>query len=138
MTIIAYTILRVALGLNIFLHGIVRIKSGTNTFKNALAEEYKNSMLPVVLVKKFAAVLPATEAMIGFLLFIGFITEPAIIAGSFIMLLLLIGKSVKSDWMVVSLQMIYIAFYSTLEIFLNYNHLSIDFFLTINRQTCLY
>lgn len=128
MSITAYTILRIALGLNIFMHGFVRIKNGTNAFVNVLAKEYEDSMVSAMLVKKFATVLPVAEAIIGFLLFIGFITEPAIIAGSFLMLLLLVGKSVKSDWQVVSLQMIYIAFYSTLELLLSYNQFSIDYF----------
>lgn len=128
MSITAYTIVRLALGLNIFMHGFVRIKIGVSVFENALAKEYENSMLPVMLVKKFAAVLPFAELLIGLLLFIGFKTEPAILAGSFLMLLLLVGRSLKSDWMVVSLQMIYFAFYSLLEVFLQYNHFSADYF----------
>lgn len=128
MSSIAYTIVRTAMGLNIFMHGFVRIKTGVSLFKNALVKEYEDSMIPPVLVKGFAVTLPAAEAIVGALLFIGLFTETAIIAGSLLMLLLLVGKSVKNDWMVVSLQMIYVALYSVLEMYLNFNQLSMDYF----------
>jgi thiosulfate dehydrogenase (quinone) large subunit len=128
MSITAYTILRVALGVNIFMHGFIRIKNGITEFKKALEREYENSILPALLVKRFASFLPATEVTIGALLVVGFLTKAAIIAGVLLMILLMVGKSIKNDWMVVSLQMIYFAFYSALEFFLQYNQFSADYF----------
>jgi hypothetical protein len=59
---------------------------------------------------------------------IGLGTQLAIVSGFALLMLLLIGKSIKQDWMTVGLQMIYVGFYAVLEALLGYNRISIDFF----------
>ncbi len=44
------------------------------------------------------------ETIIRFLLLVGLFTQPAIIGGSLLMLFLIFGKSIKSDWQTVSFQ----------------------------------
>ncbi len=125
----AYLIIRMALGLNIFLHGFVRIKAGRQNFKAALEDEFANTVLNKKFVGLFALCLPFIEYVTGLLLFSGLLTQPAIILGSLVMLVLITGKSIKGDWQTVTFQMIYIAFYALLEILLRFNFFSADRFI---------
>ncbi len=113
----AYLILRLSLGINIFLHGVVRIHKGVPLFRDIMVKEFAKSPIPVILVSGFATVLPFAEAGIGFMLVSGLFVTTAIVSGSVLMVLLLIGKSLVADWQTVSLQMIYIGFYASLAAF---------------------
>lgn len=123
---LAYTILRAALGLNIFMHGFIRLYHGTKIFRGALEKEFDESFLSLKLVSLFGSILPVLEAVIGLLLLVGLFTHFVIISGSLLMLFLIFGKSVKSDWQTVSLQMISIAFYAVLAGSGNFNTISLD------------
>lgn len=123
---IAYSILRVALGLNIFMHGFIRLHNGTKLFREALEKEFAETLLPTTITRCFASILPPLETIIGILLMAGLFTQPAIIGGSLLMCFLVIGKSIKADWQTVSLQMIYVAFYATLAYSGNLNTISLD------------
>lgn len=125
-TVIAYTMMRLALGINILMHGVVRWKAGRHAFANMIDQEFMGSIIPPSVVKRFALALPVLESAIGLLLLLGLFTQVSIIAGMALMFLLLLGKSLKSDWQVVSLQMIYIGFYGLLELLYRYNHWSLD------------
>lgn len=122
----AYIITRAALGINILLHGAVRLP-GRKKFAEVLKIEFLGTVLPKPLVELFASALPFIEFVIGFLLLAGFFTQLSIIAGSVIMLMLLTGKSLKQDWATVTFQMIYILFYAALEAALQYNKFSLDY-----------
>ncbi len=113
----AYLILRLSLGINIFLHGVVRIHKGVPLFRDIIVKEFAKSPMPVILVSGFATVLPFAEAGIGFMLAAGLFVKTAIVSGSVVMVLLMIGKSIIADWQTVSLQMIYIGFYASLAAF---------------------
>jgi thiosulfate dehydrogenase [quinone] large subunit len=126
--IIAFFILRVALGLNICLHGIVRWRAGREKFSNGLIKDFEKIPFPAIVVKQFGLLLPIVETVIGVLLVTGLFTEITILTGSGLMLLLLTGKSFLADWQTVSLQMIYIAWYSLLEWHIQFNKLSLDHF----------
>lgn len=124
--IIAYSIIRVALGWNILLHGLVRIQAGRTQFKNTVQQEFSGTFLNSRIVGGFATLLPILESIVGMLLLLGLFTEPAILLGSFLMLLLITGKSLVSDWPTVTFQMIYVACYALLEMLLVYNRFSVD------------
>lgn len=127
---IAYTILRVSLGLNIFLHGWVRWKAGRSAFAETLVKDFHQTVINTRTVKTFGSLLPIAETLVGICLVLGLFTEITIITGSVLMLLLITGKSIKSDWQTVSLQMIYVLLYVLLEAGLAFNTLSADFFLS--------
>jgi thiosulfate dehydrogenase [quinone] large subunit len=126
--ITAYFIARFALGLNILLHGIIRLLEGPTAFVTSIEREFRGTILPAAGVVFFARLLPFAETLIGVLLVIGLGTQLAIVSGFALLMLLLIGKSIKQDWMTVGLQMIYVGFYAVLEALLGYNRISIDFF----------
>lgn len=125
-TELAYLIIRVGLGLNIFLHGFVRIGDGRDNFKKVIEAEFSGTVLEGKTAGVFALYLPLIEFVIGLLLLAGLFTETAIVAGSLVMLFLIVGKSIKSDWQTVTFQMVYVAFYAVLEMLLQHNVLSLD------------
>lgn len=127
--IYAFTLLRVALGLNIGLHGLVRVKNGPALFVRAIGDEFKNSGIPVWLLTGFANVLPYAEMFIGIALTIGLATKAVLVAGCILMLLLMLGKSLVADWQVVTFQMIYILIYCILLAGMHYNLYSADAFI---------
>lgn len=130
--IYAFTLLRVALGLNIGLHGLVRVKNGPALFVRGIRDEFKSSGIPVWLLTGFANTLPYAELFIGMALTIGLATNAVLLAGCILMLMLLLGKSLVADWQVVTFQMIYILIYCTLLAGLHYNSFSADVFIGSN------
>lgn len=137
--ITAYTLLRITLGLNILLHGLVRTpKTRYQAFVAAVQTEFKDTLLPDKLVSVVAQSIPLLESIIGLLILTGFCTGLSILAGFALMILLLTAKSIKQDWYTVSLQMIYILYYTLLQAGLRYNTFSLDSLFFHSRQTCLY
>lgn len=127
----AYLIIRTALGLNIFLHGFVRLAGNYNSFVDSVSKEFKETMLNNSVVKIFAQMLPFLELVIGIFLMLGLFTQIGIVSGFIVMLVLLSGKAIKQDWLTVSLQMIYILFYALLEAFIQFNKIAIDIFFNL-------
>ncbi|MBS1523852.1 MAG: DoxX family membrane protein [Bacteroidetes bacterium] len=124
--IYAFTLLRAVLGINLFMHGLVRIKKGDRIFIDSLLKEFAQSGLPVSLLTIFGAMLPYTELIIGLMLIAGLLTQSVLIAGCLLMFVLLIGKSLVADWGIVTFQMLYILIYCILLGGLKYNALSVD------------
>ncbi|MBS1511325.1 MAG: hypothetical protein JST86_10830 [Bacteroidetes bacterium] len=122
----AYLMIRVALGLNILMHGITRLGSKTVFFRQVLQKEFEDTLLPAFLVTHFSRALPILETITGTLLLLGLFSGVAIYSGAAVMLLLIFGKALKSDWQTVSLQMIYVAFYAALAGGLSFNRYSLD------------
>ncbi|MFA6086918.1 hypothetical protein [Mucilaginibacter sp.] len=128
---IAYFLLRAGLGLNLLLHGLVRLKNGRGLFVTALAREFEDSCLPPVVTRTTGSILPYLETGIGLLLVCGLETQGVLIAGCLLMFLLLAGKSLVSDWATVTFQMIYILVYCILLFYLQFNRLSADVFFAL-------
>ncbi|QTE39811.1 hypothetical protein J3L18_12410 [Mucilaginibacter gossypii] len=128
---IAFFLLRAGLGLNILLHGLVRLKNGRSLFVNALGREFEGSGLPPVVTIATGNSLPYLETGIGLLLVCGLETQGVLIAGCLLMFLLLTGKSLVSDWATVTFQMIYILVYCILLFYLQLNRISADVFFSL-------
>jgi hypothetical protein len=69
---LAYTFLRVFLGVNLAVHGASRIYSGVPSFATELVSQFAETPLPSRMVYLFAVSLPFAEALIGVLIFVGF------------------------------------------------------------------
>jgi thiosulfate dehydrogenase [quinone] large subunit len=95
---LAVLLLRLALGLDILLHGIIRLFiGGLGAFANSTAAQFQHTELPIELVRAFAAAIPFLEFTIGLLL----------VARAVLMLALEFGAARRSDWTVVSSQLLY-------------------------------
>jgi len=123
---LAYVVLRVTLGLNIFMHGFSRVLGGVGKFVDSMDKMFGNTPLPITFVQPFAYALPWLEAGIGFLIFTGFRTREALVTGALLMLALTFGTALRQDWDVAGLQLLYSAVYAALIAGLPYNRLSVD------------
>lgn len=121
-----YALLRITLGLDIFLHGAVRWSGGLGKFAAPLVAAFHSSPLPAWSVLSFGYALPILEAVIGATILIGFQTRRALIAGGILMLVLIFGSSLRQDWQVVGLQLLYSLAYALLLATVRFNRYSLD------------
>jgi thiosulfate dehydrogenase [quinone] large subunit len=123
----AYAIFRLAMGVNIFIHGVVRIfGSGVQDFASKTAQSFLPTFLPNWSVFGFLIVLPFAEAVLGVLMALGVFTKWSLIAGNLLMVLLILGTALRSDWATVGVQMIYSMAYYLLLSNVRQNELSLD------------
>lgn len=121
----AYLIARLAVGVSLFGHGLVRIPI-LNGFSNWMTGLFEKSYLPQGMVLVFSYVLPFAELLTGLLIIIGLFTREALIAGGIIMIALIFGSTTIQQWDAIPAQLIHIAFISVLLAFIEYNGYAID------------
>lgn len=110
---LGYLFLRVAMGVNLFGHGLVRVPQ-LQTFSEGLAKSFGKSILPHSFVYAFGLVVPIIELILGLMLIIGFKTKWAAILGASWIIILLFGSSTIENWEAMGSQMIYILFFYVL------------------------
>lgn len=123
---IAYGILRLALGVNLFGHAFVRTLNGATGFVNWLVEHMSGTALPPWLVRPFGYFLTGEEFLVGALLAVGLYTRPALVFGSLVMIALTWGTVLKQDWPTTAFQLIYSIVFFLLLFFREYNCFSLD------------
>ena len=110
--VIAYGLLRFAFGINIMIHGVVRLLAPPGGFLNYLNHYFEKApMIPQSSLPMFAAVLPWVEGILGALLVVGLFSRFTMIAGSLVMAGLVFGTNMAQDWNVAGLQLIYCFIY---------------------------
>lgn len=123
---IAYALLRIVFGVNIFLHGISRLAGDHAAFLAYLSQQMAKAPISKFLLPPFAAALPWTEATIGLLLLFGLFTRFALVAGSLVMIVLMAGITLAQNWDVAGIQLIYCAIYFVLLTHRGRNYYSLD------------
>ena len=103
---LAYFLARITLGVNLFIHGLVRIPK-LGSFAEGVIAGFEKSMLAEVLVMPFAYAIPILEVAIGAVLIMGFKTRKSLVAAALLILLLIAGSAFKEDWGAVGTQMLY-------------------------------
>ncbi len=129
---LAYTILRLTLGVNILLHGLVRLPQ-LASFADGLVQAFAKTLLPPQAVRLFAFILPFAETLAGLLLIPGLWTRLALVGGGLLIIALVFGTALRSDWDTLGLQMIYAAIYYLLLVSRTYDRFSIDH---LRRRNC--
>ena len=122
----AYVLLRVTLGLNICLHGVVRWIKGLHSFAESLVPLFAKVLLPPWSVYDFGYVLPILEALVGAAVLFGLQTRRALLAGSILMLVLMFGSSLREDWPTVGIQLTYSVVYCILIAGVQFDGFGID------------
>jgi thiosulfate dehydrogenase (quinone) large subunit len=122
---LGHALVRLALGLNIAMHGYTRLPN-INGFANALAKQFAKTILPAQLIYVTAYGIAIGEALIGTCLFFGVLLRPVLVLGTLLMLLLLFGSTLIQQWEIASIQMIYVAFYVGLLVTLPCDRFSLD------------
>lgn len=124
---LAYFVLRLTLGVNIFLHGAIRVFwTGTAAFVENTVKQFAESPLPEFSVRAFAYVIPFSEIIIGFLLVFGLFSRWALFFGGLLMTALIFGTATRSEWNSLGTQMIYAAIYYLLLFHRAYDFYSLD------------
>jgi thiosulfate dehydrogenase [quinone] large subunit len=123
---IAYALLRIVFGVNIFFHGLSRLLGDHAAFLAYLSQQMAKAPLPKSILPPFAAALPWTEATIGLLLLLGLFTRFALVAGSLVMITLMAGITLAQNWDVAGIQLIYCAIYFVLLTHRGRNFYSLD------------
>jgi thiosulfate dehydrogenase (quinone) large subunit len=122
---LAYLVLRFALGLSIFMHGLVRLPH-LQEFAEGLVKMFAETPLPGMLVRGFGLSLVFVEAAVGLLVLLGLWTQEALLVGSATMAALVFGTALRSDWNILAIQLLYVAIYATLLATREYNGYSLD------------
>jgi len=123
---IAYALLRIVFGVNIFFHGLSRLLGDHTAFLAYLSQQMAKAPLPKSILPPFAAALPWTEATIGLLLLLGLFTRFALVAGSLVLIILTAGITLAQNWDVAGIQLIYCAIYFVLLTHRGRNFYSLD------------
>ena len=142
---LAYGILRLSLGLNMFIHGAGRIHTGVHDFVSRAEKLFVDNVLPMSLVHLFLTTLPAIEAAVGFLLIFGLWTRWALTAEGLVLTALLFGTALRADFVaanantpsavgLVSQQMVYLLTFYALLAMIHDNYFSLDTLLARRRR----
>lgn len=122
---LAYLLARLTLGINLLLHGVVRIPK-IHAFAQSVAAGFQESILAPEVAQLFAYTIPVIELILGILLIVGFKIRQTLFAASVFIMLLISGSCLKEDWATVGTQMLYALFLFFLLFYLDYNRWSID------------
>ena len=114
------------MGMNIFMHGAVRLGSNYAAFVQWTQDLFANTWLPVWLVTLEARAIPGVEIAIGALIFVGFKTRWAVLAGMLLLATLLFGMVTLQDWEIVARHLIYALCFYVLLYNTELNQFSMD------------
>ncbi len=123
---IAYALLRFALGVNFFGHGLVRIITGDQKFAEGTIRGFQHSPLPEALVTPIAYAIPFLEFALGISLILGLLSRATFICGALFMSLLTFGSTMKSDFGAAGTQLLYSVVFFLLLALRDSNVLSLD------------
>jgi thiosulfate dehydrogenase [quinone] large subunit len=130
---LGYFILRLSLGVDMLMHYVVRTWGISKDFVPVTEKMFEGNLLPMSWVHNFLTVLPYFEGLLGVLLILGLLSRWAITAEGLLVTVLLFGTALRSDWTVVSHQMIYLLFVFILLAVEDYDYFSVDSFLAKRR-----
>jgi thiosulfate dehydrogenase [quinone] large subunit len=123
---LAYLLFRFFMGVNMFMHGAVRLGDNYGKFISWVQGLYIETWLPTWLVTLEARMIPGVEVAIGVLLLLGYQTRWAIAAGMILMTTLLCGMVILEDWELVSRHLIYALSFYVLLHNLEFNTFALD------------
>jgi thiosulfate dehydrogenase (quinone) large subunit len=123
---LGYVLLRLALGVNVLMHGVSRILMGPGDFAFKLQTQFADSMLPAPVVHAFGIVLPGIETLLGLLILIGLRTRVALVGASLLMMVLTFGAAMIQDWSAAATQLVYAAIISGLIVLQRFDGWSVD------------
>lgn len=124
--VLAFTLLRLFMGLNMFMHGAVRLGENYSTFIQWTQGVFADTWIPSWLITVEAALIPPVEITIGVLLFLGFKTRFALILAVGLLATLVFGMNVVQDWELVFRHVVYVFVFSYMMSNLEYNEFSLD------------
>lgn len=131
---LAYTLLRVIVGVNYFNHGFVRLGNMTG-FAQGMVERFQDTFLPGPLVWITGLMVTPVEFVVGILITIGWFTRSALVATLVLMVILMYGITLLQEWSTASSQLVYDLILFILLAGLGFNTASVDGYLSRSRAT---
>jgi thiosulfate dehydrogenase [quinone] large subunit len=122
---LAHGLARIALGVDIALHGMTRLPD-LGTFVATLEKQFANTFLPPAMVVASAYGIAVSETIIGTLLVLGLFVRGALTATAVLMIFLLFGTCLVMNFTVAATQLLYMAFITVLLATVAYDGLSLD------------
>jgi thiosulfate dehydrogenase (quinone) large subunit len=122
---LAYFILRLTMGVNMFTHGVARLLD-LEKFNMWMIGQFSDTILPEFLVSLSSYMIPFAELIIGVLLILGLFTSRALLLGALLITVLVFGSGLQENWNVMSSQMIYAIFFFILSYLIELNRFSLD------------
>ena len=104
--ILAYTFLRIVLGVNFFNHGFTRM-GNIPGFAQSMVDMFNNTFVPEILVRVPAMAVPIVELIGGALVTLGLATQAALITLFGLMIVLMYGVTLIQNWDAAGSQLIY-------------------------------
>ena len=123
---LAYLLFRLAIGMSMAIHGLIRIAHGPGQFAAELTKRSAAGPLPAGLVHAFGLCLVWFEALVGILLLLGLFTAIAAAASAIEMIALIFGSALMQDWTLVMLQLFYALLFYILLLKIEDNTCSLD------------
>ena len=123
---LAYMLMRVSLGINIFGHGFFRVLNGVGAFANGAVKGMDKGPLPHLLSLSFLYATPWIELVIGMLLILGLFTRLSLAGGALMMIALTVGVTSVQNWATAGTQLEYSAVFFFMLWLLEANTISID------------
>ena len=123
---IAYALMRLALGVNIFGHGFFRMLSGVSAFAHGAVQGMDKGPMPHAMTLAFLYATPYLEFAIGLLLMLGLFTRTALVAGSLFMIALTVGTTSTQNWAGAGTQLQYSFVFFAMLWLVELNTLSLD------------
>ena len=122
---LAYAVLRLTLGLNIALHGFVRI-TDLPAFMAQQMPGFEGTFVPLWVPLAFLPVLPFVELAIGLLTIVGLFTRAALAIGALMIASLTFGMGMQGNFPTLALHLSYAVVYFILLFARRHNTLSLD------------
>jgi thiosulfate dehydrogenase [quinone] large subunit len=123
---VAYLLMRLALGVNIFGHGFFRLLSGLSAFVHGAAIPIDKGPLPHSLTIDFLYAVPFIEVALGLLLIVGLWTRIALILGQLNMIGLVVGVTSVQNWTTATTQLEYSFVFFAMLWLVEANTISVD------------
>jgi thiosulfate dehydrogenase [quinone] large subunit len=102
----AHFVLRATLGLNLLAHGLVRAPHAL-AFADKLTQDFATTLLPAILVRPFATILPFLELGVGIAVLLGFRLRAALGVGGLSIAMLTFGICLQQAWEIAGFQLVY-------------------------------
>jgi thiosulfate dehydrogenase [quinone] large subunit len=126
---LAYALLRIAFGVNLAGHGLIRIYNGVASFAATTAEHLAKSPVPQAVTYGFSYVIPFVEAILGLTLILGVFTRISLVCGAVFMMALTVGITANQQWDVAGQQLVYSVVFFLLLYLIEHNTLALDNYL---------
>lgn len=124
---LAYVVMRVGGGLNMLMHGLVRIfDSGMGNFVSYLEKGFEGTVMPGFLLAPSAYLITGVELIGGLMLLIGLFTRWSAFVLGVLMIGLQFGMAMQQQWGTLADQFIYMVIFAGLVAFASKDVWNVD------------